>query len=162
MKRKMFNPLFSSSLYRQNNEARVGKAGGNGQVSLGSRGWESGARGAGRGVAVYPGPGSRLRAALRTRAPLYAGDAAPGGGAVGGGRRRGSHRVGQSALCAPRCRCLPPAPPPRDGSSSHKETPPQRLRNRCPSLTARFPAPAAAHPRPLCPPDFLSPSPPSP
>lgn len=27
LKRKMFNPLFSSSLYRQNNEARVGKAG---------------------------------------------------------------------------------------------------------------------------------------
>ena len=160
MKRKMFNPLFSSSLYRQNNEARVGKAGvmvrSHLEAEAGSLEREA------RGVASLSTQGRAPGFALRSApVPPFTREMLHRVG-VGGGRRRGSHRVGQSALCAPRCRCLPLAPPPRDGLSSHKETPPQRLRNRCPSLTARFPAPAAAHPRPLCPPDFLSPSPPSP
>lgn len=61
-----------------------------------------------------------------------------------------SHRVGPSALCAQRCRCLPLGP-----LVLHKETPPQRLRNRCPSTP-----PHRALPRPCsCPPAPSMPSP---
>lgn len=66
--------------------------------------------------------------------------AAPGWGeGGGGGHQRGSAKGGAIRIVCPALQ----VPPPRDGSSSHKETPPESLRNRCPSTP---PQPRASPP----------------
>lgn len=156
----MFNPLFSSSLYKQNNEARVGKAGvmarSHSEAEAGSLEREE------RGVASLSTQGwAQASRALRTRAPCTR-RYCTRWGVAGAGRRRGSHGVGQSALCAPRCRCLPPPtsplPPPgrlvfTQGNPTPAPAKPLSLPNRA------LPRPCGCPPAPSVPSDFLSPSP---
>lgn len=138
-KKKNVNPLFPPSLCETEQYGQGGEGGGNGQVSLGSRGWESGARGSGRGAAVSPGLGSWASRCAPHPAPFprhRVGGRREGGG---GGHQRGSAKGGAIRIVCPALQ----VPPPRDGSSSHKETPPQSLRNRCPSTP---PQPRASPP----------------
>lgn len=104
--KKNVNPLFPPSLCKTEQYGQGGKGGGNGQVSLGSRGWESGARGSGRGAAVSPGLGSWASRCAPHPAPFPRHRV--GGRGEGEGTRAAPQRVGPSALCAQLCRCLPP------------------------------------------------------
>lgn len=165
LKRKMlthFCPLLS---LKQNNEARGGEGGGNGQVSLVSRAKESGTQSTGRGAwpCCPPGLGSRASRCAPDPAPFPPRMLRRAAG-EGGRRRRGSAQGGAVRIVSPALQVPPPAP--RGGLlvlTQRNPTPaPAKPMSLHPSPTAHFPAPAAAHPRPPCPPDFLSPSPPFP
>ena len=100
-----FSPLLS---VKRNNEARVGKAGAmlrsHSEAEAGSREREA------PGVALLSPQGwaPGRRAALRTRPPFRGTGLGGGGRGEGAGASAAPQRVGPSALCAQRCRCLPP------------------------------------------------------